>query len=175
MINGAYIIEYRVSDVLWRAFAIHSNMLKQVISGCRAGVLFLEISGSLEEASSHNGTGRAEMVRDWNLGSCSIPENLNLSPLIRIPWPGWFWGDRKPHKQEAVFPFLQRSLSVNTTWQWGRMKYRLSHMLMFGDVDKSNMNLNHMISRGGSTVRMDRASWWVHMGKCQKSKHRKFP
>lgn len=57
---------------------------------------------------------------------------LKPSPPIRKPWPKRFWGDHKPREWEVVFPFLQRSHSVNNTWQWGQMRNNPNCTLKIG-------------------------------------------
>ena len=64
MNSGVYIIDYPVSFVLQRTFAVRSNTLKQVISGCRGGILFLWVLSRLVEAFSHYGTRKVDMASD---------------------------------------------------------------------------------------------------------------
>jgi len=50
-------------------------------------------------------------------------------------------------------------------WQWGRMEYHPHCTLLFGDIDRCDMILIRRILQGGSMDGIDRACWWVHMGK----------
>lgn len=131
MSRGEHIIGFIASDEL-RRFDVRGITLNQVISGGRAGVSFLGVSGRLAEAFFHNVPSGVVLVSDRELGARRVPDNLNLLPPIEIPYPKQFWGDSEPREREAVFPFLQRSHSVNNTWQWGRLENRLDHTLKIG-------------------------------------------
>ena len=58
----------------------------------------------------------------------------------------WFSDDHGHQKWEVVFPFWERSHSMNSTWQWGREENHPYRTLIPLNVGGCEIYLHHWIS-----------------------------
>ena len=154
----------------WSTFATWVSTFIATPRGSSLGDSIFWMTGGIARASSHIGSGRVDVAWGWKPGTLGGLETMGFFFVHNIASRVVFC-DHRPCKREVVFPIWEWFHLASSTWQWGHMEYPPHRALLFGDVDRCDMILNHWNKQGRSTVGIDWACWGVYMGKCHALKH----